>query len=261
MNRLVLAAALLAACGGKKGDDSSEPNVGSASPVSDYVYKQLKDAPPGLDLKVSEGKAGPPAFDRNKLAPATKLGDGDATAILSRAKPITKDADDQKDFALRPRSQPVPRTGNTITAQFPRREIRVTSETNHMNLKCVADPYRLQQVFRNLLENAVAACPDPLELKVHWSQVLLGGQPALRCALNDNGPGLSIEVQERMFEPFFTTKSKGTGLGMSIAKRIVEAHGGRIVATNGSVGAEFVITLPRKLTEWPSEVPDASPQP
>ena len=48
---------------------------------------------------------------------------------------------------------------------------------------------------------------------------------------------------------------------MSIAKRIVEAHGGRIVATNGSVGAEFVITLPRKLTEWPSEVPDASPQP
>jgi signal transduction histidine kinase len=137
----------------------------------------------------------------------------------------------------------------SIAAQFPHREIRVTSETNHVDLKCRADPYRLQQVFRNLLENAVAACLDPIELTVDWTPVLLGAQSALRFNFRDNGPGLSIEAQERLFEPFFTTKSQGTGLGMSIAKRIVESHGGRIVAANGPAGAEFVVTLPRKLTE------------
>jgi signal transduction histidine kinase len=56
-----------------------------------------------------------------------------------------------------------------------------------------------------------------------------------------------MEVQEKLFEPFFTTKSKGTGLGMAIAKRIIESHGGRIVAANGQSGAEFIITLPRRL--------------
>jgi signal transduction histidine kinase len=69
----------------------------------------------------------------------------------------------------------------------------------------------------------------------------------VRFALQDNGMGLSVDVREKMFEPFFTTKSKGTGLGMAIAKRIIESHGGRIVAANGQVGAEFIITLPRGL--------------
>jgi len=98
------------------------------------------------------------------------------------------------------------------------------------------------------LENALAACKDPVELTVQWSQVQLGGQAAVRFVLQDNGPGLSVEVREKLFEPFFTTKCKGTGLGMAIAKRIVESHGGRIVAANNESGAEFVVTLPRKLT-------------
>ncbi len=114
----VLIAALVVACGGK-GNDGASPNVGSASPVSDEVYVQLKDAPQGLDLKVSEGKLGAPAFDKSKLAPASKLADAEAAAMLSRAKPITTDPTDQKAFALRPRSQPVPRTGNTVTGTFP----------------------------------------------------------------------------------------------------------------------------------------------
>ncbi|MBA2542215.1 MAG: hypothetical protein H0V17_21420, partial [Deltaproteobacteria bacterium] len=118
MTRPILAALLLAACGGK-GNDGASPNVGSASPVSDEVYVQLKDAPPGLDLKVSEGKAGPPAFDRSKIAPARKLADAEAQAMLARAKPITTDPADQQAFALRPRSQPVPRTGETVTGTFP----------------------------------------------------------------------------------------------------------------------------------------------
>lgn len=89
------------------------------------------------------------------------------------------------------------------------------------------------------MPNAVAIGFDRFDAQV---------QPAVRIALQDNGPGLSLEVREKLFEPLFTTKSKGTGLGMPIAKRIIESHGGRIVAANDQSGAEFIITLPRKLS-------------
>jgi hypothetical protein len=112
-------------CGSKQsGGGGPTGGPGSASPISDQVLVQSKDLPPGLDLRVSEGKAGPPAFDRDKLAPAKKLADADAQALLSRARPIAKDAADQQAFALRPGSQPAPRTGQTIRARSRRRRRR-----------------------------------------------------------------------------------------------------------------------------------------
>jgi two-component system sensor kinase FixL len=115
-----------------------------------------------------------------------------------------------------------------------------------LDLTCAVDPFRLEQVFRNILENALAACRDPVRVEVGCAAAELDGRPAVRAAVRDNGPGLSAEQRARIFEPFFTTKTKGTGLGMAIAKRIVEAHGGRIAVGPGvGGGAEIVITLPR----------------
>jgi two-component system sensor kinase FixL len=114
------------------------------------------------------------------------------------------------------------------------------------DLRLSVDPFRLEQVFRNVFENSLAACPDPVEVTVACSPGWLDGQPALRVSVRDNGPGLNAEQRQRIFEPFFTTKTKGTGLGMAIARRIVEAHGGQIgVGTPPARGAEIVITLPR----------------
>jgi len=114
---------------------------------------------------------------------------------------------------------------------------------------CAADPFRLEQVFRNVLENALAACRDPVEITVTCADAALDGRPALRVAVRDNGPGLNPEQRRRLFEPFYTTKTKGTGLGMPISKRIVEAHGGRIevgaAAAGPGRGAEIILTLPR----------------
>ena len=92
-----------------------------------------------------------------------------------------------------------------------------------------ADPFRLEQVFRNILDNALAACSPPVDDR----------DPAPRrpsstasrrsaIAVRDNGPGIAAEQRAKIFDPFFTTKAKGTGLGMAIARRIVEAHGGQI---------------------------------
>ena len=101
-------------------------------------------------------------------------------------------------------------------------------------------------MFRNVLDNALAACADPVQIVVRCAETTIDGRPALRVSIADNGPGLTAEQKQQIFEPFFTTKTKGTGLGMAIAKRIVEAHGGAIVAnTAAGGGAEIRITLPR----------------
>lgn len=115
------------------------------------------------------------------------------------------------------------------------------------DLTCSVDQFRLEQVFRNIFENSLAACPDPMRIDIRCAEARLDSRPAVRVSVRDNGPGLTPEQRQRIFDPFFTTKTKGTGLGMAIAKRIVEAHGGRIaVGASSEKGAEIVLTLPRE---------------
>ena len=101
-------------------------------------------------------------------------------------------------------------------------------------------------MFTNLFANALEACADPVRVTVSCRESVLGGRRALRIAVRDNGPGFSAEQRARAFEPFQTTKPTGTGLGMAITKRLVDAHGGAIALGNGAGGAEVVITLPRR---------------
>lgn len=120
---------------------------------------------------------------------------------------------------------------------------------NHVpaNYVCRIDRYALERVFRNILENALAAAADPVHIVVWGQNAVLGGQPAVELRLRDNGPGLDSEQKKRIFEPFYTTKTQSTGLGMAIAKRLVEAHDGRIaVGDAASRGAEIVVTLPKE---------------
>jgi PAS domain S-box-containing protein len=116
-------------------------------------------------------------------------------------------------------------------------------ETNSLASKCAVDRFRMVHVFRNLLENALAACTDPVEIEISAAEIKRGGR-LVEVRVRDNGPGLKPEQRERVFEAFYTTKSKGTGLGMAIVRRTVEAHGGRIFVGDSPRGAEFVIQLP-----------------
>jgi signal transduction histidine kinase len=127
------------------------------------------------------------------------------------------------------------------------RDAMLTEEEAGFDLECPVDPFRLEQVFRNIFENALAASPDPVRITVRCTAANLTGRNAVQISVQDTGPGLTAEQKQRIFDPFFTTKTKGTGLGMAIAKRIVETHGGQIAvgpAVGG--GAEILITLPRE---------------
>jgi PAS domain S-box-containing protein len=122
-------------------------------------------------------------------------------------------------------------------------------EETAIDLHCQADRHALGQVFRNILENSIAAYgtapPGPGEIVIRCAETALHGAPAVCVSVHDNGPGMDPEQRKRIFEPFFTTKTQGTGIGMAIARRIVEAHGGRIEVGDPDAGAEILVTVPR----------------
>jgi PAS domain S-box-containing protein len=136
---------------------------------------------------------------------------------------------------------------NNLAVRRQGRVAHLREQARGIDLHCRIDPFRMEQVFRNIFENALAACADPVEIRVLCNEAQLDDAPALHVGVRDNGPGLTPEVRRRLFEPFFTTKTKGTGLGMAIAKRIVEAHGGRIEADASGPGAEIHLFLPKEL--------------
>ncbi len=109
---------------------------------------------------------------------------------------------------------------------------------------CHVDRFVMGQVFRNIFENAIEVSPADAPITVVCTPSTIGNGSELVITISDQGPGLTAEQQKRIFEPFFTTKAKGTGLGMAIASRIVQSHGGTITARSGR-GAQIEITLPR----------------
>jgi signal transduction histidine kinase len=108
------------------------------------------------------------------------------------------------------------------------------------------DRIQLQQIILNLIINAVEAMSDagegPRELLISTAEDGLNG---VRVAVRDSGPGLSPDSLERLFDAFYTTKLGGMGMGLSICRSIIEAHGGRVwAAANVPRGAIFHFTLP-----------------
>ncbi|HMR65383.1 MAG TPA: ATP-binding protein, partial [Anaerolineae bacterium] len=106
------------------------------------------------------------------------------------------------------------------------------------------DAERLEQVFNNLIINAIQAMPGGGQVTLQLAD--RPEQAILVITLTDTGPGIDPAILNRIFEPFFTTKSKGTGLGLSIVRRIVELHQGTIEVTSlAGQGTKFVLSLPR----------------
>jgi PAS domain S-box-containing protein len=112
----------------------------------------------------------------------------------------------------------------------------------------MADRVQLQQVFMNLMLNAIEAMKDSGGELTVKSQREQDGQPLF--SVSDTGPGLPAENVDQIFSAFFTTKSKGSGMGLAISRSIVESHDGRLWATsNNGRGATFYFTLPTHVTE------------
>jgi signal transduction histidine kinase len=112
------------------------------------------------------------------------------------------------------------------------------------------DPEKMKQVLLNFIQNAADSIEGEgtVTLRSRRDRQILDGRslPAVVIEISDTGKGIPTEVQKRLFDPFFTTKEQGTGLGLPIAARIVEKHGGLIqYRTEVGHGTTFSILLPR----------------
>jgi signal transduction histidine kinase len=124
-----------------------------------------------------------------------------------------------------------------------RHSITIHSELDAETPNILADRVQLQQVFMNLMLNAIEAMKDRGSELTIRSRLDQEGQ--LLISISDMGVGLPLENTERIFDAFHTTKPQGTGMGLAITRSIVESHGGRIWATvNQGPGATFLFTLP-----------------
>lgn len=110
----------------------------------------------------------------------------------------------------------------------------------------LADPVQIEQVLLNLLRNAIdaMAAANSKRRAITVAACRKGGDAVL-VSVTDSGPGIAAEVADRLFEPFVTTKATGMGMGLSISRSIVEAHGGslRLMRAVGR-GATFAFDLP-----------------
>jgi len=117
-----------------------------------------------------------------------------------------------------------------------------------------ADSGHLKQVLVNLVRNAAEATEGAgtVTLRTRSARAPLGGREieAVILEVIDDGNGISPEVEKRLFDPFFSTKETGTGLGLPIAARIVERHGGMLqYQTRPGHGTTFGVVLPRESRE------------
>lgn len=125
--------------------------------------------------------------------------------------------------------------------------VRLRAMLSPSPLLAAIDPVPFKQAVLNLMLNAVQAMKNaPGELIIRTESLSdSDGSPMAAVHVIDTGPGISPDVAERIFQPYFTTKSGGSGLGLPLARRLVEAHNGRIdVHSEPGRGTDFTIAIP-----------------
>lgn len=145
---------------------------------------------------------------------------------------------------LVPGSPADPLTGclAALKPQFEERSIRVTVDIPATLPAVALDKDQIEQVFFNLLKNALEAVRDGDKIEIEISS----DDSDVAVKIRDTGLGMSEEQLTHLFEPYRTTKEKGTGLGLMVSKRIVSDHGGTIAAeSKAGEGTVFTVRLPR----------------
>jgi PAS domain S-box-containing protein len=190
----------------------------------------------------------PPDLGEVREALGCIVGDADrAGDIIDRIRAHVKKAPPRKDrFDL---NEAVTEVVELARSAISRHGVLVQMRPAEESLAVQGDRVQLQQVILNLILNAIEAMSSvdgPRELLISTEQRETNGHVSVR----DSGPGIDPERLERVFEAFYTTKSNGVGIGLSICRSIIEAHGGRLwIEANKPSGATFQFTVPSAANE------------
>ena len=210
--------------------------------VAHELNNPLSNISTSAQILAEEIEAGELAFKRNLIAQIDTQADKARDIVrslleFSRVKEFKKEP-----LVLRKLLED---TVRLVRGQVPS-EIAITVEVPE-NIVIVADKQRLQQVFLNLIKNALDALGESGHVWVNAQRNAAPGDPFVEIVVEDDGPGMAPEVVQHVFDPFFTTKDvgKGSGLGLFVVYDIVESHGGHItVDSSPGNGTAFVIWLP-----------------
>ena len=127
-------------------------------------------------------------------------------------------------------------------AKNPLAPIKIKTDFDPNLPETMADPMQLQQVFLNLMFNAIEAMPDggAVAVKTSYDREV----NSVNIAIADTGEGIEQSLLDQIFQPFFTTKRKGSGLGLAVTRRLVEQHGGHLyVESTQNKGTVFNISF------------------
>jgi PAS domain S-box-containing protein len=132
----------------------------------------------------------------------------------------------------------------SIRACMPKAEVaqvNLKSEVEESLPKLRIDRRRLSKVFVNLIENAIQHSPEKSSVTIEAQRITDGNNEWVDCAIRDSGAGIKAEDLPKIFEPFFSKRRGGTGLGLAIAHRIMQEHGGKLIAGNNPDGGACMI--------------------
>jgi PAS domain S-box-containing protein len=187
----------------------------------------------------------PPNLEKAKPLIDDIIGDGERAAdIVSRIRDFSKKAPTQKEYLEI--NEAILEIMELTRVAMSEHCVSVKMRLSEGLPRIRGDRVQLQQVILNLIMNAIEAVREvsegSRELLISTSEPEAGG---VLVAVSDSGPGLPPANLARIFEAFYTTKANGLGMGLSICRSIVEAHGGRLWATpNEPRGAVFCLMLP-----------------
>ncbi len=138
------------------------------------------------------------------------------------------------------KTSPYKLVNNSLSTLVVSGNVKVINEASE-ELSLVVDTGKMERVFSNLIKNAIDAMPNGGTLRIASKMV----KNEVEIDFCDTGVGMSKEIMKNLWMPFFTTKAKGMGVGLSICKRIIDSHKGRIeVQSKNGEGTCFIIFLP-----------------
>jgi signal transduction histidine kinase len=167
-----------------------------------------------------------------------------ASEVLARIRAMAKKADPRKTWL--DVNEVIREIFALVQSEARRNAVTIRVVASPSSSRVFGDRVQLQQVVLNLAVNAIESMISVTERS---RAMVLRSQPhegnGLLVAVEDSGVGLDPRTRDRLFDAFFTTKPGGLGMGLSISRSIIEAHGGRLWASsNAGPGATFQFTLP-----------------
>ena len=130
-----------------------------------------------------------------------------------------------------------------IAVHSSKKKIKIIQDLDPIkNINIKADSLQLKEVFNNILNNAIDIVLNEIgQIKI----LALNEENFIKIVIEDNGAGINKDILDKIFDPFFTTKAKGTGLGLTVCKQIINMHDGEILVNSISgQGTSFIVRLP-----------------